>query len=142
MDILTPSTPEDFEQYFELRYRILRQPWGEAKGSEVDDDEDNSYHLMAVEGDRVVGVARLQFPEPGSAQLRYMAVDDHYQGKGIGKQIMQQMEAYARGKNTQTLFLHARENAVGFYLHLGYGIIETSYLLFNTIQHYRMIKKL
>ena len=40
------------------------------------------------------------------------------------------------------MVLDAREPATGFYEKLGYRITEKTYLLFNEIQHYRMIKNL
>lgn len=140
MQLRHPETREEFEQYYDLRWRILRKPWGEPAGSERDQEEDEAYHIMAVENDRVVGVARLQFPDEGSAQIRYMAVEPAFQGQGIGQQIVEHMESYAQQQSASRLFLHARENAVGFYLALDYAILESSYLLFDSIQHYKMIK--
>lgn len=140
--IQPPKTPEDFEKYFELRFRMLREPWGEVRGSEIDDEEDNSYHLMAITDNELVGVARLQFIEPNITQLRYMAVDDKCQGQGIGRLIVKHMENYARRQSAQQVILHARENAVGFYQKLDYQMIEQSYLLFGCIQHYKMSKTL
>jgi len=137
-----PQTPEDFEKYFELRWRILRKPWGEPKGSEQDEQENNAYHIMAVTDNKVVGVARLQFPEQATAQLRYMAVDDEYQGKGIGRAIIEHMEQCAKSNSAKELFFNARDNALGFYEKLGYHFIAKTYLLFGTIQHYKMSKKL
>ena len=137
-----PQTPEDFEKYFELRWRILRKPWGEPRGSEQDEQENNSYHIMAIEDGEVVGVARLQFPEQTSAQLRYMAVDTEYQGKGIGRAIVEHMELCAKNNSAKELFFNARDNALGFYEKLGYRFIAKTYLLFDTIQHYKMSKNL
>ena len=97
---------------------------------------------MVKQDDDVVGVARLQNIEPGVAQLRYMAVDDSCQSKGIGRLIMLHIEEYARQKNINEIFLHARENAVGFYTALGYKQLEASYLLFDSIQHYKMNKRI
>ncbi len=142
MKLVEPQTPEQFEQYFELRWRILRAPWQQPRGSERDDEENLAYHIMAVQSQQVVGVARLQFPEAQTAQLRYMAVDDAFQGQGIGACIVTHMENYARQQSAHTLMLHARQNAVGFYQALKYKILEPSYLLFNEIQHYKMAKPL
>ena len=141
MNITSPRTEDEFEKYFELRWRILRKPWNEPRGSEKDLDEYNSFHLMAIDNNDVIGVARLQFVKDKQAQLRYMAVDEKHQGQGIGKRLLNQMETYASGQNAKEIFLHARENAVGFYEKLGYEIIEKSYLLFDSIQHYKMSKK-
>ena len=142
MELIEPTTLEDFEKYFELRWRILRAPWKQLKGSEQDDEEDRSYHIMAMENEQLIGVARLQFPEQNIAQLRYMAVDRRYQNKGTGRKIVAHMEDIARKNNAERLILHARDNALVFYEKLGYIITEKSYLLFNSIQHYKMSKTL
>jgi len=142
MLLSSPKTKREFEDYFELRWRILRKPWNEPQGSEQDDDEDSSYHLMVTESDKVIGVARLQFVNNNSAQLRYMAVDNNYQKQGIGRRVIGHLEAYAKQHEANELFLHARDNALVFYKKLGYEITEKSYLLFNSVQHYKMCKKL
>jgi len=142
MHLRSPETDSEFEKYFELRWRILRKPWNQPKGSEQDSDEDSSYHLMAIENDQVIGVARLQFTNNNSAQLRYMAVDNVHQKKGIGKSIINHLETYAKQHGAHELFLNARDNALIFYTRLGYEIMGKSYLLFNSIQHYKMSKKL
>jgi len=142
MIITAPKSSQDFEQYFHLRWKILRKPWAEPEGSEQDEHENSSYHVMVKDGDKVIGVARLQNIAPGVAQVRYMGIDDDYQGKGIGRLMMQHIETYARDSNIDEIFLHARENALGFYIALGYKQLKKSYLLFNSIQHYKMNKKI
>jgi len=142
MKITSPNSKEDFNKYYELRWRILRKPWNQKQGTEKDSDEDSSYHLMAMDKNTVTGVARLQNISPSEAQLRYMAVDDKHNGRGIGTAIVQSMEDHARKNNIHYIMLHARENAVGFYEKLGYTLLEKSYLLFDCIQHYKMKKEL
>jgi len=142
MYLCSPKTNAEFEKYFELRWRVLRKPWNQPQGSEQDAEENNAYHLMATENDKVIGVARLQFTNNNSAQLRYMAVDNNHQNKGIGRSIVKHMEAYAKQHEANELFLHARDNALMFYKKLDYELTEKSYLLFNSIQHYKMRKKL
>jgi len=141
MRLSSPETEQELQQYFHLRWRILRKPWGQAEGSEQDDNESSAYHVMAVENNKTVGVARLEFFN-NTAQLRYMAVDDAYQKQGIGRSIILHMEKHAKKNNAQTLFLNAREIAVGFYERQGYKVTEKSYLLFGSIQHFKMMKKL
>lgn len=69
-----------------------------------------------------------------------MAVDSRFQGRGIGRQLMQHMEEIARNKGRKETILHAREIALPFYEKLGYDITEKSHLLFGVIQHFLMIK--
>lgn len=142
MNLYQPETEKDFQQYYHLRWRILRKPWGQVEGSERDSNDESYYHIMAVINGNTVGVARLEFPDNGFAQLRYMAVDDAYQGNGIGREIVDHMEQYSKENNVHELFLNARENAVGFYEKLGYQVTQKSYILFDSIQHYKMLKTL
>jgi ribosomal protein S18 acetylase RimI-like enzyme len=140
--IKQPETPEDFKQYYYLRWRILRAPWGKPEGSEVDDIEEQCFHIMVMDNNKVVGVGRLQFNDADEAQIRYMAVDKAYEGNGIGRMIVTALEQEAIDKHINSVILDAREPAVGFYQKLGYRIEKKSYMLFNEIQHYRMLKRL
>jgi predicted GNAT family N-acyltransferase len=142
MDIVIkqPESPEEFKQYYDLRYRMLRAPWGEPRGSEVDGIEDQCFHIMATNNINAVGVGRLQFNSAVEAQIRYMAVEKAYEGNGIGRMMLNALEQEAINKNISTVILDAREPAVGFYQKLGYSIEKKSYVLFDEIQHFRMIK--
>lgn len=140
--IKQPEFEDEFAQYYNLRYRLLRQPWGEAEGTEKDEIEDDCFHIIAKTDDRVIGVGRLQFNSNTEAQIRYMAVETAHEKKGIGNQIVDALENHARNQNMRSVILDAREPAVGFYEKSGYRVIEKSYLLFGSIQHYRMRKEL
>ena len=76
------------------------------------------------------------------AQIRYMAVDLNLHGKGIGKKLMHALEHEAKENGAKYVFLQAREMAVPFYLACGFEIIEKTFLLYDTIQHYSMKKNL
>jgi len=143
MDVVIkqPESPEEFKQYYELRYRILREPWGEPEGSEVDDIENQCFHIMAVDNQKLVAVGRLQVNTADEAQIRYMAVEKDFEGNGIGRMIVNALEQEAINKKVNTIILDAREPAVGFYHKLGYSIEKKSYVLFNDVQHFRMTKQ-
>jgi GNAT superfamily N-acetyltransferase len=140
--IKQPESPEEFKSYFNLRYRLLRAPWGEPEGSEVDEMENQCFHIMAMDCQKTIAVGRLQYNSADEAQIRYMAVEKEYEGNGIGRIIVNALEQQARGRNVGTVILHAREPAVGFYQKLDYKIEKKSYVLFNEIQHYRMTKQI
>ncbi len=140
-EIKQPKTEDEFKRYYQLRWQLLRAPWNQPEGSEVDDIEDRCFHLMAVDdNNEVIAVARLQFNSDDEAQIRYMAVAGAYERQGVGRELIKSMEAYAGESAHRKIVLDAREPAVGFYQKLGYTVIEKSYLLFDEIQHYRMMK--
>lgn len=141
MEILEPTTPEEFEQYYLLRWEILRAPWGHPRGTEKDDQEDLALHVMAKdETGACVGVSRLQLNSQKEAQVRFMAVREDQQGKGVGRALMNYLEEKAKKDGIEKIVLQARENAVPFYLSLGYAVVEKSFKLWDIIQHYKMEK--
>lgn len=136
------KTEADFKRYYHLRWQLLRAPWGEAEGSEIDAIENTCFHVMAVDNEQVIGVARLQFNCDDEAQLRYMAVSPSHEKQGVGRALVATVEQRARESCHSIIMLHARENAVDFYKKLGYRLIKKSYLLFDEIQHFYMSKRL
>ncbi len=142
MKIAEPKTKEDFDKYYDLRWRILRKPWDQPKGSEKDDLEDESIHLMACDSGVVCGVARAHFNSPGEAQIRYMAVDEPYRGKGIGSKLLDELEKRIKQKSGRQVTLNARENALGFYEGHGYEIVAKAHTLYGCIEHFKMRKSL
>lgn len=141
MQLLEPSTPEQFLAYYDLRWRVLRAPWDQPRGSEKDDAEKTSTHVMAIdENGECVGVGRLQLNSPAEAQVRFMGVRDDQQGKGVGKAIMIYLEQKAKEQGAKKIVLQARENAVKFYEAIGYTITEKTFKLWEIIQHWKMEK--
>ena len=143
MTVIQPQSPYQWEQYFDLRFRILRQPWNESRGSERDPSDEDSTHLMLVTDDAVpVAVGRLHLNSADEAQVRFMAVDEPFQGTGNGSQLLRALEAEALRQGATRMMLEARENALAFYRRNGYTLTKKSYLLFGEIQHYTMHKQL
>lgn len=139
--ISRPQTTKEFEAYYLLRYKILREPWGQPLGSEKDEQEKSSIHIMASDNNKmVIGVCRLQFNSEQEAQIRFMAVEKNTQGMGIGKKMLDFIEKEAMTNGRREIILQARENAVEFYKRCGYQVVEKSFLMYNEIQHFLMKK--
>lgn len=139
----SPQNADEFALYYQLRWQILRKPWQQALGSEQDAQEKQSIHRMLInEQGQVLAVGRLELCGPQRGQIRYMAVCKTAQHQGLGKQIIKALEQQASKLGINEILLNARENAVGFYLQLGYQQHELSYVLFDEINHYKMTKQL
>lgn len=138
-----PETDTDFDRYFDLRWRVLREPWGQPRGSERDAFDDSGVHVMAEDASgKLLGAGCLHFGNPSEAQIRYMAVEDFAQGYGVGRAMVEWLEAKAREKGATAMVLNSRESAVGFYERLGYSITAKGDTLFGSINHFKMRKKL
>src|SRR3989344_1159672 len=112
VDIREPRTAREFEQYYDLRFRLLREPWNQQRGSEKDCFEDVAIHAIALQGDQIVGGGRLHLISNGEAQVRYMTTSKDFQGKGIGKSILTYLEMRASDYSVRSIVLNAREDVV------------------------------
>ena len=144
ISVIEPKSPVEFNKYFDLRWRILRQPWDQPRGSERDDEDETSFHRMVINKTtgEALAVGRLQFNTKEETQIRYMAVGEGFQGQGLGSKIMVSLEDIALEKGADCIILQARKNAVQFYQSNGYKILKKSYILFDEIQHWLMKKEL
>ncbi len=143
IQIIEPTTEKELSDYYQIRYEVLRKPWNQPIHTTKDDTENNSIHLLVIDSNgKGIATGRMQFNSDKEAQIRSMAVINDYQGKGIGRKIIERLEKLAGDKNISLLCLDARENAVAFYKSNGFEITAPSYLLFGEIQHYRMEKRL
>jgi N-acetylglutamate synthase-like GNAT family acetyltransferase len=142
MQVREPKTKKEFQKYYDLRWRILRKPWNQPKGSEKDELEKESIHIMLCEKGKPLGVGRVHFNSPKEAQIRYMAVEEGLHGKGIGTTILKELEKRAREKGANHIVLNARDSATGFYKKHGYHITGKAHTLFGVIPHYKMRKEL
>ena len=139
--IRSPQTDAEWQAYFKLRYDVLRAPWGQATGSEQTPDENLHQHFAYFTAEnQIIGVGRLDRITAQTTQIRFMAVADAQQGKGIGKALMEEMESVSKELGIQKIILHAREVALPFYQQLGYQLDTPSHLLFGKIQHFLMHK--
>jgi len=138
-----PNTADEFLQYYQLRWQILRKPWQQVLGSEQDEHEKYAIHRMIVdEQAQVIAVGRLEKVINQQGQIRFMAVDEKARGQGLGQQIINELEQQASKLGMTEICLNARDDAVGFYQKLRYENQGYSHTLFDDVKHYRMIKKL
>lgn len=136
------NTQNQIEGIINLRYDILRAPWNQPKETSSDGMEDSAINAFIEDNEKVIACGRLQDNGKGVGQIRYMAVDANYQGKGLGKLIVAKLEEEGKNIGLILIELQARENAVEFYKSQGYIVKETSFKLWDIIQHYLMVKEI
>ena len=141
-NLKSPSSYQEWKEYFLFRYKILRKPIGLHRSTIRDKLEKISYHIMATNNKReIIGVGRLHFVNKKESQIRYMAVDKNFRKKGIGNAIVHKLEMHSIDSHRNNIILNARENAVIFYSKLGYinfGKIDVGI----DIKHFQMKKNL
>lgn len=137
----TPTSPQQWQDYYQLRYQVLRQPWGQPVGSERDELEDQSYHAMVEQAGQVLAVGRIHRLSDGRAQVRYMAVAPQARGSGFGAVVLAELERQAQRWGCVAIVLNAREQAIGFYRKANYQLGAELEPLYG-IPHQQMTKQL
>jgi len=142
IEILQPKNQVDIEKYYDLRWRILREPWKQPRGSEKDPLEEESIHLMVCMNKKIVAVGRLHLNSGVEAQIRYMAVELDFQNRGIGTLLLRELEKIAKNKGAHHVILNGRDVALQFYQKNGYKILNKTHTIFGSIEHWKMRKDL
>jgi len=140
MEVRSPQTEKEWEDYYDLRYRILREPLGKPRGSEKNEGDIKGVHLALYDQEELRAIARLDQAEPKISQTRFVAVDASTRGKGYGRIIMEAAEQKSQEMGNDKMILHARDYSLDFYLKIGYTNIEKSHKLYDVLQHYLMEK--
>ncbi len=141
-EVRAPRDAAEYEAALELRWRILRAPWGQPRGSERDALDGDAVQRVVVEAGRVLATGRLHRLDDATGQIRYMAVEANRRGRGLGRLLLRSLEQAAREAGLDRIVLHAREASVAFYEHAGYRLLGPSHTLYGEIRHWRMEKHL
>jgi GNAT superfamily N-acetyltransferase len=73
--------------------------------------------------------------------MRQVAIEPEWQGKGIGRRLVEYAEQFARDTGFTTMYCHARDLAVPFYKKMNYHTVGEPFVEV-TIVHYGMEKGL
>ena len=134
---------QDYFQSLGLRYEVLRRPL--ALHFEINDlkKEGSDIHVAAYLNSQIIGCLILSeiSDKTFAYKMRQVAVSDDFQRRGVGKLMVEFCEKIAVKNGMNSIELHARENAVPFYLSLQYTIMGNQFLEVN-IPHYKMTKEL
>ena len=98
------------------------------------DDDPDTWHLAARDGDRLVGVITL-FPDhsdrvsPAPAErFRWMAVHPDWQGRGVGRALLHAAALRLQARRIPTMWAHGRDSAQGFYERYGFIVVGEGFI--------------
>ncbi len=138
---LAPHASPDYQAAVALRRAVLRTPLGLDFTPDQLAAETADTHLVAFDGDTLVGAVVMTPYGNDTVKLRQMAVSPNTQGQGVGAALLKAFEAHAREAGLTGITLAARVTAQGFYERNGYaaegGVFEEV-----TIPHIKMTKLL
>lgn len=121
-----------------LRQEVLRTPLGLVFSTEELEKEKDYIHIIGLQNNEIIATASL-VKEQFACKMRQVAVKENMQGSGVGSNLMSFCEKYAKMLEMKSIYCHAREVAVPFYLKNGY-VSEGDYFTEVDIPHVKMRK--
>lgn len=141
--LLTPQTDEELAQYYDFRWRMLREPWHMPVGSERDAYDEMSCHRMIVsDSGETIAIGRLYMTPDNDGQIRFMAVHPDHRHKGMGAVVLMALESLARQEGAKRLVCNSREDAIPFYLRNGFASQGELSEERGPVRHQQMLKHL
>lgn len=119
MDVRLAAGPAEIDAALELRERVFVGEQGVTAAADRDGRDGQALHIVAMDGERLVGTCRLVF-DGGVARLGRMAVEPELRGRGIGASILETAERAARDHGSARVLLHAQVAARSLYERAGY----------------------
>lgn len=136
------------EETYPVRHPILRAGKPLNTCAFNGDDLETTVHLGIFNKNTVIGVASIMktsndlFTETLQYQLRGMAVLQEFQGKKLGKMLLEHGEDLLQERNIELIWCNARIIAVNFYKRNGYKITGDPFEIDEIGTHYKMYKTL
>ena len=126
------------ENCYELRESILRPKQPKENWTFEQDDDSRSLHMAMKEGDDIIAIVSI-LPEVHEEcpnhpwRLRGMAVQEEFQGQGIGEKLLKAAIAELDGG----VWCSARKKVQDFYLKNGFQGVGDEFTM-NNMPHVRM----
>ena len=114
------STPEETAGLRALRVEVFVREQGVPDEEEMDALDQTALHVVAWDGQDVVGTGRLVLLSSGEGQIGRMAVRGALRRGGIGSDVLRYLEREAKARGVQRIILHAQTYVVPFYRRHGY----------------------
>ncbi len=124
----------------DLRERVFAVEQGVDPAADRDGRDHEAVHLVAVDGDQVVGTCRLVF-SGSRARLGRLAVLRSRRREGLGAALLAEADRRARAAGAKRIDLHAQLVARELYLRAGY-IERGDVFVEEGIEHVAMDKRL
>lgn len=135
------------EDVLPLRSKVLRSEKTFDECVFPGDENESTFHLANIQDGEVVCTATFHLQKhpdfKGNAyQLRGMATSPGFQGKGIGKELLQFAIVYLRESQADYLWCKARKAAYSFYLNQGFEFISDEFEIAEIGLHRAMYLKI
>ena len=114
------------DQELKGAYEVRRQVFVEEQGISEDlvfigDEAAEEMNMVVMDGEMVIGTARVQLMANNIAKIERMAVIRTFRHQGIGKGIISFLNEQLKHRHFKYVFLHAQHTVINFYKSCGFN---------------------
>ncbi len=135
--------PISVEEILDLRGRVLRKNTPGVSGGFPEDNLPTSRHFEALSAGKAVACLtfiKSSWEGKDAWQLRGMAVDETFHGKGIGRALLEYSIRELKTVSDVNLFwCNARVSAIGFYEKMGWRVASEEFTIEPIGPHRKMV---
>jgi len=114
------ASDSELKEAFEVRKKVFVEEQGIAECLEFDGNDEQALHLVVMDGERVIGTARVLFLATNQAKLERMAILKPFRRKGIGRRLIYFLNEELGKRQVAQVVLHAQYSVVAFYKSCGF----------------------
>ena len=145
MEIKTIRATETWQQAgaYYVRIQGMARQHGITLRREFDEhDAPDTNYIVLTDADFPVATCRFYALDADSAMIGRVVVLPEYRGKGLGKRVVAEAEAWLRELGYSKAVVESRDVAVAFYEKLGYAVTDRNIIHGDTFDCIRMEKML
>ena len=131
----------ELKDAFRIRRRVFITEQSVPPNLEYDEEDRTALHMVAKDGKKAIGTARVLFLSNNQAKLERLAVLKSFRGRGIGSGIISFLEKELKNHGVEKVMLHAQYRATAFYKSCGFAETGTPFWEVG-IKHIKMQKQL
>jgi len=126
---------------YDVRRQVFVEEQDVSEDLVFDSFEGEAVHIVVKDGERVIGTARVRFPEVKQAKLERMAVLSLFRRLGIGKGMISFLFKNLNGKQIEKVVLHAQYGVTDFYSACDFTPVGSPFVEAG-IKHLKMERRL
>ena len=121
MDVRRVDGETEMADAFAVRRAVFIEEQDVPEELELDGNDEAATQFVTYDDGRPVGTARLREDDETTVKAERVAVLSDERSRGIGRRLMEAVEAHTVDAGYEAVVLHAQVPVVGFYEKLGYA---------------------
>jgi len=135
----TDTSSQIFKDSIAIRHDIFIEEQAYPPGSDIDDLEEHTEHLVLYEGKRALATVRIYNTENHTYRIERVAVRSEARERGLGTKLMELAEAKIIELGGTRITLKSEDTAIEFYEKFDYEVVGDEIMEYG-LPHQQMEK--